>query len=143
MFVYVFRNCMVGIARRILTLTFLSLLLFIYHPLGNPDGLRARRIPAKREVGSLAIPTAYKPNGSQPRGDLVRVGRGDLDFFRLRLFSPYFVLRMPAEGCWQESSVDPCSGRQRTKERTKEIREEQMKEQTKQNKQWSEQTNIE
>ena len=34
---------------------------------------------------------AYKPAGSQPRGDLVRIGHGNLGLFCLRFF-PYFVL---------------------------------------------------
>ena len=42
----------------------------LHQPLGNPDGLRDWRIPAERGVGSPAIPTAYKPDGFQPRWDL-------------------------------------------------------------------------
>ena len=36
---------------------------------GNPDGLRARGNPSQEEGWVPAISTAYKLDGSQPRGD--------------------------------------------------------------------------
>ena len=82
------------IARRILILTIplLVAILFInplaIQPAQEPDGTQPKEGLDKYPVISMV----YKPEGSQPRRDLVRLGRGDLGFFCFRRFFPCFAL---------------------------------------------------
>ena len=66
------------------------------NPPAIPQDYGLRSIPAKRGVESPATPTAYKSDVSQPRGDLVRVVRGNLGFF-VFVFS-FCVLFYAGEG---------------------------------------------
>ena len=77
---------------------------------------------------------AHKPGGFQPRGDLVRVGHGNLDFLSLYFIRVmFFAGRGPFTGDSHEAMLGKTKERtkERMKERTKERKKERTKERTK------------